>query len=203
MAALIKLRYGKRHEKSAHPPRYAVHLNVYDIQTPEDPELVPKMNDCLAPFGLGVYHTAIEVHGKEYAFGGHTERTTGIFEVTPKECAGVKFRVAHHLGDTIFNARQVSELATRLGNGPFLGTTYSLISHNCNHFTRYFAKELGVCNKFPAWPNRLANLAVAVSCLLPEGVDRPIGDAVPTGNSGTSGVTRIEEPRKPPPVATL
>ncbi len=202
MAPLRGLRWDVQKTKPA-GPRYDVHLNVYDIQTPDDPELVPRLNDCLAPFGLGVYHSAIEVHGIEYAFGGHTEATSGIFEVTPRECAGVKFRVSHHLGTTTLSKRAVTDLATSLGAGPFLGTTYSLISHNCNHFTRCFAKELGVISKFPAWPNRLANLAVAVSCLLPEGVDRPIGDAAPTANGANAAGSLIEEPRKPPPVATL
>jgi len=201
-----------------------VYLNVYDIQTPDDPESIPKMNDHLYRVGLGVYHTAISVHGREFAFGGHVEAgISGIFEVAPGECVGVRYRTSIYLGMTALSLGRIRcEILDRLGTGEFLGTTYSLISHNCNHFSRHLAGELGLAHKFPEWPNRLANVAANLSCLIPEGVDAPIGNAVPQGSienqhSTTSSSTRhrhaklgeleildiMDEPRKPPKVAAL
>ncbi|XP_047947828.1 deSI-like protein At4g17486 isoform X2 [Salvia hispanica] len=50
-------------------------LNVYDL-TPA--------NKYLYWFGLGFYHSGIEVHGLEYAFGATVEPTSGVFDVVPK-----------------------------------------------------------------------------------------------------------------------
>lgn len=48
-----------------------VYLNVYDL-TP--------VNNYLYWFGLGVFHSGIEVHGMEYGFGAHDYPTSGVFE---------------------------------------------------------------------------------------------------------------------------
>lgn len=180
-----------------HVTEWPVRLNVYDVVTEEDPALVPKLNDWFALLGIGVFHTGLHVHSTEYAFGGHTEPTSGIFEVEPQACAGVRFRTSILLGNTALNKEQTAAVIRRLGHTDFLATSYSLISHNCNHFSAALASELGVSKRFPAYVNRLALIATGVSCLLPEGVDTPIGDSVPTA------VPRVEEPRKPPPVATI
>lgn len=189
-----------------------VYLNVYDIQTPEDPEMLPKLNDYLSRIGLGIYHSAISLHGSEFAFGGHLEPgVSGIFEVSPGECMGVRYRTSVYLGMTALSLETIREtILDRLGRGEFLGTTYSLISHNCNHFSRHLAAELGLQHKFPVWPNRLAHLAQNLSCLIPEGVDVPIGNAVPQGSIennapllGMEHLDIMDEPRKPPRVAAL
>lgn len=176
---------------------WPVRLNVYDVVTEEDPALVPRLNDWFGIVGVGVFHTGVEVHSTEYAFGGHVEATSGIFEVEPRVCPGVRFRSSILLGRTALSPAQTTAIIRRLGAADFLGTSYSLISHNCNHFSAALCAELGVAKRFPSYVNRLAVIAAGVSCLLPEGVDQPIGESVPTA------VPRVEEPRKPPPVATI
>jgi hypothetical protein len=51
-----------------------VFLNVYNIH---------EWNRCLRTCGLPIYHSAIEVYGVEYAFGGHSLPSTGIFDTKP------------------------------------------------------------------------------------------------------------------------
>jgi hypothetical protein len=76
-----------------------VSLNVYDI--------VP-YNDVLVPWGLGVHHTAIEVHGMEIAFG-RCQRGSGVFECQPKRCPGHKFREQLVLGTTPYSQVEVEQ----------------------------------------------------------------------------------------------
>uniref|UniRef100_A0A0E0H3V4 PPPDE domain-containing protein n=1 Tax=Oryza nivara TaxID=4536 RepID=A0A0E0H3V4_ORYNI len=61
----------------------SVVVNVYDL-TP--------MNNYLYWFGLGIFHSGIEVHGVEYGFGAHEFPTSGVFEVEPKNCPGFVYR---------------------------------------------------------------------------------------------------------------
>ncbi|KAF5931587.1 hypothetical protein HYC85_027758 [Camellia sinensis] len=68
-----------------------VHLNVYDLTS---------INGYAYWLGLGVYHSGVQVHGIEYAFGAHEYPTTGIFEGEPKQCDGFTFRKAILIGWT-------------------------------------------------------------------------------------------------------
>ncbi|WKA11014.1 hypothetical protein VitviT2T_028550 [Vitis vinifera] len=51
-----------------------VYLNVYDL-TP--------MNGYAYWVGLGIFHSVVEVHGVEYAFGAHDYLTNSVIEVEP------------------------------------------------------------------------------------------------------------------------
>ena len=54
-------------------PPQAVWIHVYDLV---------QANVYLHALGAGLYHTSVEVHGKEWAFGGHSmEGQTGIYAV--------------------------------------------------------------------------------------------------------------------------
>lgn len=172
-----------------------VYLNVYDVQVPDDPTMIPRINDVLIHCGMGVFHTGVQVGTREFAFGGHPDTDSGIFQVTPRQCPSVRFRKTLHLGHTNLSPRQVDDILTYLGRTEFIGNQYSLISRNCNTFSRAFSALLGVSDKYPAWVNRLAGIALNLRCLLPEGVDVPLAEGVPTA--------AIKEPQKPPPIATL
>ncbi|XP_050364719.1 deSI-like protein At4g17486 isoform X3 [Argentina anserina] len=132
-------------------------LNVYDL-TP--------MNNYSVWVGLGIFHSGIEVHGKEYGFGAHDLPVSGVFEVEPKACPGFIYRSSISLGRINMSP---SEFRTFIENvaAEYHGDTYHLISKNCNHFTDDMAFRLTE-RQIPGWVNRLARLGSLCSCLLPE-----------------------------------
>ncbi|KAF3442114.1 hypothetical protein FNV43_RR16030 [Rhamnella rubrinervis] len=132
-------------------------LNVYDL-TP--------LNNYMFWFGFGIFHSGIEVHGKEYGFGAHDFPASGVFEVEPRNCPGFVFRCSISLG---YINMSPSEFRTFIENvaSEYHGDTYHLISKNCNHFTDDMSSRL-MGKRIPGWVNRLARLGAFCSCLLPE-----------------------------------
>ncbi|KAK8944275.1 DeSI-like protein [Platanthera zijinensis] len=134
-------------------------LNVYDL-TP--------INNYLYWFGLGIFHTGIEVHGMEYGFGAHDYATSGVFEVEPKSCPGFVFRRSVWLGATDMSRAEFRMFIEQL-SGKYYGDTYHLIAKNCNHFTDDVCMRL-TGKSIPGWVNRLARLGSFCNCLLPENI---------------------------------
>ncbi|KAL2340440.1 hypothetical protein Fmac_008380 [Flemingia macrophylla] len=132
-------------------------LNVYDL-TP--------VNNYLYWFGFGIFHSGIEVHGKEYGFGAHDFPASGVFEVEPRKCPGFIYRCSVTLGQINMNPSEFRILIENMAN-EYHGDTYHLISKNCNHFTDDISHRLSG-KRIPGWVNRLARLGSLCSCLLPE-----------------------------------
>ncbi|XP_062149526.1 deSI-like protein At4g17486 isoform X2 [Alnus glutinosa] len=132
-------------------------LNVYDL-TP--------LNNYTVWFGFGIFHSGIEVHGKEYGFGAHDFPASGVFEVEPRSCPGFVYRCSISLGRITMRP---SEFRTFIENAAseYHGDTYHLISKNCNHFTDDISWRL-TGKHVPGWVNRLARVGSLCSCLLPE-----------------------------------
>ncbi|XP_054825213.1 deSI-like protein At4g17486 isoform X2 [Prosopis cineraria] len=134
-----------------------VHLNVYDL-TP--------MNNYFYMFGIGIYHSGIEVHGMEYGFGAHEYPASGVFEVEPRSCPGFIFRRSVFLGTTDMSISEFRSFMEILAS-KYHGDTYHLIAKNCNHFTDEVCQQL-TGKPIPAWVNRLARVGSFCNCLLPE-----------------------------------
>ncbi|XP_042442186.1 deSI-like protein At4g17486 isoform X2 [Zingiber officinale] len=134
-----------------------VYLNVYDL-TP--------INGYMYWLGLGIYHTGVEVHGIEYAYGAHDYSTSGVFEVEPHQCPGFRFRKSIFMGTTQLNPRQIREFV-ELESQNYNGDAYHLIVKNCNHFCKDIIFKL-TGNSIPKWVNRLANIGSCCNCILPE-----------------------------------
>ncbi|KAK2452420.1 hypothetical protein P8452_00191 [Trifolium repens] len=149
--------FRKVNSASHGPGKTPVYLNVYD--------LTPK-NGYVYWAGLGIYHSGVEVHGVEYAFGAHDYPTSGVFEVEPRQCPGFKFRKSIFIGTTSLDPVQVREfMECECAN--YNGDTYHLIAKNCNHFCKDICYKL-TGKSIPTWVNRLAKLGSICNCILPE-----------------------------------
>ncbi|KAL3633090.1 hypothetical protein CASFOL_026074 [Castilleja foliolosa] len=134
----------------------AVHLNVYDLSS---------MNGYAYWLGLGVFHSGVQVHEVEYAFGAHEYPTTGIFEGEPKICEGFTFRKSILIGWTNMSPVEVRRIMEELAD-KYKGTSYNLISKNCNHFCNDACIRL-TGNPIPGWVNRLAWIGSFCHCIIP------------------------------------
>jgi len=138
--------------------REPVILNVYDMFW---------TNDYTANVGLGVYHSGLQIYGREYAYGGHPFPFSGIFDIAPREAAelGEQFRYKQsvHLGNTDFTAHEVEKILEQLGK-EYRGDRYHLMNRNCNHFSGAFSQIL-TGRDAPAWVNRLAYMSTCVPFL--------------------------------------
>ncbi|KAL7155235.1 hypothetical protein ABFS83_03G062100 [Erythranthe nasuta] len=134
-----------------------VFLNVYDLTT---------INGYVYWAGLGIFHSGVEVHGVEYAFGAHDYSSSGVFEVEPRQCPGFKFRKSIFIGTTSMDPTQVREFMERQA-AFYNGDTYHLIVKNCNHFCKDICYKL-TGKRIPKWVNRLAKLGSMFNCVMPE-----------------------------------
>lgn len=134
-----------------------IYLNVYDVT---------HLNSYLYWLGLGIFHSGVEVHGVEYAFGAHDYPTSGVFEVEPRNCPGFVYRRTIMIGTTDKDPLQVREFMEELSL-QYAGDSYHLIGKNCNHFTNDVCLKL-TKKSAPGWVNRLAHIGAFCSCLLPE-----------------------------------
>ncbi|XP_066372288.1 deSI-like protein At4g17486 [Miscanthus floridulus] len=135
-----------------------VFLNVYDV-TPA--------NGYARWLGLGVYHSGVQVHGVEYAYGAHDGASSGIFEVVPRRCPGYTFRESVLVGTTELGRAEVRALMSDLA-AEFPGDAYNLVSRNCNHFCDAACRRLVAGRaRIPRWVNRLAKIGVVFTCVIP------------------------------------
>lgn len=134
-----------------------IYLNIYDLTT---------LNNYMYWFGLGIFHSGIEIDGIEYAFGAHDMPTSGIFQVEPRCCPGFIFRRSILLGTVEQSPTNIWDVLDEMA-AQYTGESYNLLTKNCNHFTNDVCVKL-TGRPLPGWVNRLANLGAFCSCVLPE-----------------------------------
>jgi len=138
--------------------REPVILNVYDMFW---------TNDYTSNVGVGVYHSGLEIYGREYAYGGHPFPFSGVFDIRPRDARELgeqfKFKQSLHMGNTDFTEQEVERITEELGK-EYRGDRYHLMSRNCNHFSGAFSQIL-TGRDIPAWVNRLAYMSTCVPFL--------------------------------------
>lgn len=83
-----------------------------------------------------------------------------------QEPPGGTFRTEYLQGFTYCNETEVDEIL-REAALEFLGTSYNVLTRNCNHFTSHLCVKL-TGKPAPAWINRAASIGVALPCVVPE-----------------------------------
>jgi len=132
-----------------------VKLHVYD--------LTKQLNDKFWKFGLGIFHSGVEVGGKEYWYFGHEYNFTGVIILEPgiTVIGNMIKRNSYSLGYTKLTGTEIQQILDNLTNS-YKGNTYHPIKRNCNHFSQEFCKSL-LGKNIPKFINRAAFFA---SCIL-------------------------------------
>lgn len=140
-----------------------MHLNVYDLSP---------ANDTLCAVGLGLHHSGVEIMGSEYSFASGA----GVFQASPKEAPGARFRESILLGSFEGSQADLNRALDEVKED-FGPDDYNLIRKNCNHFANALVWRL-LGRSIPAHINRLADIGVCCSCLLPKQLleQAPVGD---------------------------
>ena len=131
--------------------RAPVWLHIYDVG---HAKVIRNVNAATELTVGGVFHGAIEVHGRELSFGGCKQNKCGIFACKPRQCPMHTYRESVYLGDCGLAKEQVQLILGGLKAG-WMGPTYDLLRKNCCSFSRELALELGV-GEVPSWIDRLA-----------------------------------------------
>ena len=140
--SFVKKEYGLR-----------VYLNIYHLTI---------FNYILQFFGIGFFHTSLEINDIEYSFKLGIGDESGIFINRFKygiEKKWLKEKI--YLGNTPYDINSVNEIF-KLYIPFWLGRSYNLFQKNCNNFTKFFAGLLlrndNVIN-YPEYVNRITIFA--------------------------------------------
>jgi hypothetical protein len=132
----------------------------------------------------------VEIDGREYTFGSGG----GIFSTNPRDVPNAQFRESIELGTFYGTSRDIDRAIDELRSS-FHGSSYNLLTKNCNHFSD------ALCNKLlekpiPGYVNRLANLGGMVSCLLPPTLtgQAPVDQQQPMPYGTSNRTSTIETP---------
>lgn len=151
-----------------------VYLNVYDLSP---------NNVYMIPFGLGMFHSGLVVHNKEYTFasGG------GVFYTEPKYANGAVYRETIDLGIYSGTSRDLDAIIDELKRD-FRGEDYNLLLKNCNHFADALCQKL-LNKEIPTHINRLAQCGSFFSCLFPPQISNqaPVDNQVSSSSSSSAG----------------
>ncbi|PPR95370.1 hypothetical protein GOBAR_AA25300 [Gossypium barbadense] len=157
-----------------------VRLHIYDVTnsgSDKTNSTIVQINKIFKDgIGLGgIFHSAVQVvvNGKETAtrnlwlifrvkvYGeeewsfGFCEQGSGVFSCPSGKNPMYTYRESMVLGRTNFSKLKVNQILQELSR-EWPGSSYDLLSKNCNHFCDEFCEKLGV-QKLPGWVNRFAN----------------------------------------------
>jgi len=153
---------------------YPVQLYIYDLSQ----GMARSLGPALGLHDLeGVWHTAIVVHNKEIFFGG-----SGIEHCIPGTTMLGQPLKTQNLGSTNIDMENLTAYLRTLGQSEFHGGRYDLFKHNCNNFSSYLTKFLGVENI----PQHILDLPDKVMASPMAAMLRPILEQATPDGQGTS-----------------
>eukprot|EP00633_Aureoumbra_lagunensis_P000897 CAMPEP_0197289084 /NCGR_PEP_ID=MMETSP0890-20130614/6285_1 /TAXON_ID=44058 ORGANISM="Aureoumbra lagunensis, Strain CCMP1510" /NCGR_SAMPLE_ID=MMETSP0890 /ASSEMBLY_ACC=CAM_ASM_000533 /LENGTH=367 /DNA_ID=CAMNT_0042760247 /DNA_START=38 /DNA_END=1141 /DNA_ORIENTATION=+ len=134
-------------------------VNVYDLADigvcMDLSSVLLSLNEqTMSLWDMGIFHSGIVINGVEYSFG-YCENGTGVYCCEPKSACGAVFRRSIPMGNAKYPSRFVDIQLVRMAE-KWQGSSYSLLTKNCNHFCEQVCLTLGVPEPFPAWINGLA-----------------------------------------------
>ncbi|MFQ6631011.1 hypothetical protein Gotur_009294 [Gossypium turneri] len=156
-----------------------VRLHIYDVTnsgSDKTNSTIVQINKIFKDgIGLGgIFHSAVqfskenilrqylcrqilgsEVYGEEEWSFGFCEQGSGVFSCPSGKNPMYTYRESMVLGITNFSKLNVNQILQELSR-EWPGSSYDLLSKNCNHFCDEFCERLGV-QKLPGWVNRFAN----------------------------------------------
>ncbi|KAI1846614.1 hypothetical protein JX265_009082 [Neoarthrinium moseri] len=149
------------HRSTLSLSRTEVIINVYDLLPPG------RLSSLLWNIGSSLLHTGVVINGREYAYGGHDRpHTTGVYWTAPRSCPpGGTFRTEILHGFTFATQAEIDTIIKSTSED-FPGTSYNLLTKNCNHFTQTLCERL-TGRRGPSWLNRAAQIGVALPCVVP------------------------------------
>lgn len=115
----------------------------------------------MAPLGLGIYHSGVEIAGEEFSYASGA----GVFSSAPRQVPGATFRESINMGLFQGSSQEAHRLAYSLSSD-FEGNTYNLFVKNCNTYANALCQLL-VDKSIPAYVNRAAYFGSFLSCLMP------------------------------------
>lgn len=126
-----------------------------------------RFSSFLWAIGTSLLHSGVVINGREYAYGGHDKRgVTGVYWTKPKTLPpGGTFKSEILHGFTLSPPSEIDAIIHEVSN-EFQGTSYNLLTKNCNHFTAYLCQRL-TGRSGPSWLNRAASIGVALPCIVP------------------------------------
>jgi len=153
---------------------YPVQLYIYDLSQ----GMARSLGPALGLHDLeGVWHTAIVVHNTEIFFGG-----SGIEHCLPGTTMLGQPLQTQNLGSTNIDMETLTAYLRTLGQSEFHGGRYDLFKHNCNNFSSYLTKFLGVENI----PQHILDLPDKVMSSPMAAMLRPILEQATPDGQGTS-----------------
>jgi len=153
---------GHNHRSTLSLQKTEIVINVYDLLPPG------RLASILWTVGASLLHSAVVINGKEYAYGGHDKRgMTGVYWTKPRtEPPGGTFKCEILHGFTVSPQIEIDAIIKEASEA-FQGTSYNLLTKNCNHFTAYLCEKL-TGRPGPGWLNRAASIGVALPCVVPK-----------------------------------
>lgn len=135
-------------------------LHIYDVTnsgSDKTNNTIVQINKIFKDgIGLGgIFHSAVQVYGDDEWSFGFCEQGTGVFSCPSGKNPMYTYRECIVLGKTNFSIFKVNQILRELSR-EWPGSSYDLLSKNCNHFCDELCERLGV-PKLPGWVNRFAH----------------------------------------------